>query len=92
MQPITIWAISVTTVQKYVGRFITKRICWRSTDSDDAKMLLEISFPLNCVIIDQLALNLVDICFDNMLQISCKSLLCLAKILHITQKSPKYGW
>ena len=27
-----------------------------------------------------LALNLVDICLDNMLQISCESFLCFAKI------------
>ena len=34
----------------------------------------------NNVIIDQLALNLVDICLDNMQQISCKSFLYIAKI------------
>ena len=35
---------------------------------------------MNYVIIDQLASNLVDICFDNTLQILCKSLLCFPKI------------
>ena len=50
------------------------------TDSDDAKMLLDIPFPMKYVIIDQSALNLVDICLDNKLQILCKSLLCFAKI------------
>ena len=44
-----------------------------STDEDDAKMLLDIPFQMNYVIIDQLALNLVDICFDNTLLISCES-------------------
>ena len=39
----------------------------RSTDADDAKMLLEILFPMSYVIIDQLALNLVDIWFNNTL-------------------------
>ena len=51
-----------------------------STDTDDAKMLLEILFTTNYVIIDQLALNFVDICFDNTLQILCKSLLYFAKL------------
>ena len=51
-----------------------------STKPDDTKMLLDILFPLNHVIIDQLVLNLVNICLDNTLQISCKSFLCSAKI------------
>ena len=51
-----------------------------STDPDDAKMPLDIPFPMNHVIIDQLTLNLVGICVDNMLKISCKSFLCFAKI------------
>ena len=38
--------------------------------ADDTKMLLDILFPMNHVIIDQLALNSVDICLHNMLQIS----------------------
>ena len=41
-----------------------------STHADDAKMLLlDIPFTMNHVIIEQLALNLVDICLNNMLQI-----------------------
>ena len=42
----------------------------RSNDTDDATMLLDIPglFPMNQVIIDQLALNLVDSCLDNTLQ------------------------
>ena len=44
------------------------------------KMLLAIPFPMCYVIIDQLALNQVDICLDNTLQILCNSLLCFAKI------------
>ena len=51
-----------------------------SNDGDEAKMLLDISFPINHVILDQLALKLVDICLDNTLQMLCKSLLCFAKI------------
>ena len=35
---------------------------------DDAKMLLDIPFPMNYVIIDQLAFNLVDMCLDRTLQ------------------------
>ena len=51
-----------------------------SANADDAKMLLDIPFPMHYVIIDQLALNLVDICYDNTLEILCKSLLCFAKL------------
>ena len=51
-----------------------------STDADDAKVLLGIPIPMNYLIIDQLVLNSVDICLDNTLQISGKSLLCFAKI------------
>ena len=55
-----------------------------STDADDSKMLLGIPFPMNHVIIDQLAFNLVGICIDNMLQMLLrKSLLCFAKIGNI---------
>ena len=36
-----------------------------STDADDARMLLDIPFPMNQVITDQLGFNLVDICIDN---------------------------
>ena len=50
------------------------------TDADDAKMLLDIPFPMSQVITDQLAFNLVDSCLDITLQILCNSLLCLAKI------------
>ena len=49
-------------------------------DADDAKMLLDIPFLTKYVTIDKLALNLADICLDNNLPISCKSLLCFAKI------------
>ena len=52
----------------------------RPADTDDAKMLLEIPFPMNYVLIDQLALNIVDNGLDNTLQILCESLLCFAKI------------
>ena len=52
----------------------------QSTDPDDAKLLLDISFSTNHVIIDKLALNLVNICLDNMLQITCKSFVCFANI------------
>ena len=48
-----------------------------------ANMLLDIPFPMNNVIIDQLALTLVDICLDNTLQILCKSMLCFARIQKI---------
>ena len=51
-----------------------------STDTDDAKMLLDIPLPMNYVMIDQLALNLLDICLDHTLQLLYKSLLCFAKI------------
>ena len=57
----------------------THLIVW-STDADNAKMLLDIPFPMNQVTTDQLAFNLVDICPDNMIQISCNSLLCFAQI------------
>ena len=68
-------------VQKYASRL--KRIWWFGqptlTDADDAKTLLIIPVTINYVIINQLSLNLVDICFDNMLQILCKSFAMLRK-------------
>ena len=48
-----------------------------STDSEDAKVWLDTPSPMDNVMNDQLALNLVDICLDNM-KVLCKSLLCLA--------------
>ena len=51
-----------------------------STDADDTKMLLDFPFPMNYLIIDQLALNSVDICLNNTLQILCKLLLSFAQI------------
>ena len=51
-----------------------------STDANDAKMLLDIPVRMNYIIIDQLALNLVDFCFDNTLQILFESFLCFAKV------------
>ena len=51
-----------------------------SERAEDAKMLLDIPYPINQVINDQLVFSLVDICLDNMLLILCKSLLCFAKI------------
>ena len=55
-------------------------------------MLLDIPFPMNYVIIDQLALNLVDICLANALYMLCKFLLCFQKFVRLTnQKSPKFG-
>ena len=39
-----------------------------ATAPDDAKMLLDIPFPMNHVIIDRSALNLVDVCLDNTLK------------------------
>ena len=51
-----------------------------STDAGDAKMLLDIPLSMNYVIINQLVLNLVEICLDNTLHILCKLLLCFAKI------------
>ena len=63
-----------------------------SADADDAKMLPDIPFLMNCVIIGQLALNLVDIYLDNTLHISCELLLCLQKLGTLTaQKSPKFS-
>ena len=50
-------------------------------------MLLDITSPMNNVINNQLALNLVDICSGNMLQILCINLEDL-----ITQKLPKSGF
>ena len=50
---------------------------------DNAKMLLAILFPMNNVIIGQLALNLVNIYLDNTLQISWNSFLCFAEIMKI---------
>ena len=63
-----------------------------STDAGDAKVLLDISFPMNYVIIDQLAWNLVDICLDNMLQILCKLCYALQKLGRLTtQNMPKFS-
>ena len=63
-----------------------------STDAEDVKMLLDILSPMNNVTNDQLSLNSVHICPDNILQILRKSLLCFAKIWKIDfSKSPKSG-
>ena len=56
-----------------------------SADQEDGKMLLDIPFPMNNVINDQLTLKLIDIYFDNMLQISAK----LGKLTSL--KSLKFG-
>ena len=40
-----------------------------STDEEDARMLLDIPYPTNNAINDQLDLKLVDICFDDTLKI-----------------------
>ena len=57
----------------------THLMVW-STDTDDAKMLLDIPLPMNYVMIHQLALNLLNICLDHTLQLLYKSLLCFAKV------------
>ena len=59
-----------------------------TTDADNAKELVDVRFLMICAIIDQLALNLVDICFDNTLQILCILYYALQKLS--TQKSPKF--
>ena len=53
------------------------------TNAKDAKMLLDIPSPINNVLNDQLALNLVNNCLDETLQILCMP--CFAKI-------PKIGY
>ena len=55
----------------------------RPTDQEDARMLLDISSPMNNVINDQFTLKLVDICFVDTLHITCKSFLYFAKIWKI---------
>ena len=40
-----------------------------STDEENARMMLDVPSPMNNVINDQLILNLVDICFDDTLQV-----------------------
>ena len=47
---------------------------------------------MNYVIIDQLALTLVDIFLCNMLQIPCKSLLCFEKLRRLTDLKPPKIW
>ena len=57
-----------------------------STDADDAKILPDIPFPMNYVIIDQLALHLVDA--TDVIKIV--AMLCkIGKINH--QKALKFG-
>ena len=51
------------------------------TDTDEAKTLLDIPLIINCVIIDQLAMNLVDICLDNMLKLLLRRSLDLCQRL-----------
>ena len=60
-----------------------------STDVDDAKMFLDIPFRMNYVLINQLALNLVDTCVDITLQILCIALQKLGRLT--AQKSPNFG-
>ena len=69
-QPITIWQFSEITVREcrnMLAVLIQNASVGMATSSDDAKML-NIPFPMNHVIIDPLALNLIDICLDNMLK------------------------
>ena len=62
-----------------------------ATDAEDAKMLLNTPSSMN-VINYQLAPNLLDTCFDNILQILCKSSLYFAKIWKIGySKITKFG-
>ena len=51
-----------------------------TTHLEGTKMKCDIPSTMNNVINDQFALNLVDICLDNTLQILCKLLLCFVKI------------
>ena len=70
-QPITIWQFSAITVREcrnMLAVLIQNAFVGMATSSDDAKMLLNIPFPMNHVIIDPLALNLIDICLDNTLK------------------------
>ena len=55
-------------------------------------MLLDILFPINYAIIDQLALNLVYLCIDNTLKILCKSLLYFVKIRKINYSEIAKIW
>ena len=52
----------------------------------------DIPSSMNTIIINQLALNLVDIFLDSTPQMLCKSLLCLAQIRKIDySEMPKFG-
>ena len=63
-----------------------------STDADDVKMLLDIPFLINYVIIDQLALNLVDVVLIIRYRYSVNRCYALQKLERLTiQKSPKVG-
>ena len=55
-----------------------------------AKIMLDIPSLMKNAINDHLTLKLLDICFDNMLQILCKSLVYIAQIWEIDyRKLPK---
>ena len=62
-------------MKKYASHLIQNALMAWSTDEEDATMLLDIPSPIDNVINVHLNLKLVDICFDNTLQILCKSLL-----------------
>ena len=64
----------------------THLMTW-STDEKDATMLLDIPSAMNININDQFTSKLVDICFNNTLQISCISLLSFAKIGRLTAQN-----
>ena len=69
-QPITVWQLSGITVREcrnMLAVLIQNAFVGMATSSDDAKMLLNIPFQMNHVIIDLLAFNLVDIFLDNTL-------------------------
>ena len=59
-----------------------------ATAPDDAKMLLDIPFPMNHVIIDQLALNLINIYLDNTVK---KDIMQIVWGRLSFQKFPKFG-
>ena len=70
-QPITIWQFSGITVREcrnMLAVLIQNASVGMANSSDDAMMLLNIPFLMNHVIIDPLALNLIDICLYNTLK------------------------
>ena len=71
-------------VQKYANRLNAKCIWWYGQPTHiDAKVLLDIPFPMNYVLIDHLAFSLVDICLYCLTKISTRAKRSISRVFSL---------